>query len=123
MQKPGGGGLIVNCRRAASLYRPGFSPASERSKRSSPSPAFHPVQAICYRSVLMNLRVAHQFHRFASHVFSFTCKLLFSQLDCFQKHLRCPLVFANPARICSRLLTIHYPLLTAFSHAILSHNP
>ena len=40
-------------------------------------------------------------HRFASRVFSFTCELLFSQLPCFQKHLRCPLVFPNPTKICS----------------------
>src|SRR6266404_3719366 len=37
-------------------------------------------------------------HRFASHAFSSTYKSLFSQLPCFQKHLRCPLVFPNPAR-------------------------
>ena len=34
-------------------------------------------------------------HRFASHAFSSTYKSLFSQLPCFQKHLRCPLVFSK----------------------------
>ncbi len=34
-------------------------------------------------------------HRFASHAFSHTYELLFSQLACFQKHLRCPLVFSS----------------------------
>src|SRR6266481_698627 len=42
-------------------------------------------------------------HRFASHAFSSTYKSLFSQLACFQKHLRCPLVFPNPTRIRSSL--------------------
>jgi hypothetical protein len=37
-------------------------------------------------------------YRFASHAFSFTYKSLFSQLACFQKYLRCPLVFGNPTR-------------------------
>jgi hypothetical protein len=40
-------------------------------------------------------------HRFASPAFSSTYKSLFSQLACFQKHLRCPLVFPNPTKICS----------------------
>jgi hypothetical protein len=61
-------------------------------------------------------------HRFASRAFSRAYKLLFPQLACFHKHLRCPLVFPNPAKIRSPLLTIHYPLLTAFSRAIVSHN-
>ncbi len=34
-------------------------------------------------------------HRFTSHAFSYTYELLFSQLACFQKHLRCPLVFSS----------------------------
>jgi hypothetical protein len=34
-------------------------------------------------------------HRFASHASSYTYELLFSQLACFQKHLRCPLVFSS----------------------------
>jgi len=38
-------------------------------------------------------------HRFASHAFSSTYKSLFSQLACFQKHLRCPLVFFKSIRI------------------------
>ena len=33
-------------------------------------------------------------HRFASRAFSCTYKLLFSQLACFHKHLRCPLLFS-----------------------------
>jgi hypothetical protein len=85
----------------------------------------HSIQfrSLCYRSVLMNLQVAPPFHRFASHVFSFTCKLLFSQLPCFQKHLRCPLVFPLTVKFPSvsrldalptthySLPTTHYPLL------------
>jgi hypothetical protein len=54
-------------------------------------------------------------HRFASPAFSFTYKLLFSQLACFQKHLRCPLVFP----FFSPLVTRHSPL----PNAIVSHNP
>jgi hypothetical protein len=38
-------------------------------------------------------------HRFASHTFSSTYKSLFSQLACFQKHLRCPLVFSKSIQI------------------------
>jgi hypothetical protein len=34
-------------------------------------------------------------HRFASHALSSTYELLFPQLACFQKHLRCPLVFSS----------------------------
>ncbi|SRR6266404_6837149 len=34
-------------------------------------------------------------HRFASRAFSCTYELLFPQLACFQKHLRCPLVFSS----------------------------
>src|SRR6267142_2397162 len=54
-------------------------------------------------------------HRFASRAFSFTYKLLFPQLRCFQKHLRCPLVFSNPTKIRSSLPA-------AASRAIVSHN-
>src|SRR5712671_7432642 len=51
-------------------------------------------------------------HRFASHSFSLTYKSLFSQLPCFQKHLRCPLVFPNPTRSDpnSRLSTVDWRL-------------
>jgi hypothetical protein len=34
-------------------------------------------------------------YRFASHALSCTYELLFPQLACFQKHLRCPLVFSS----------------------------
>src|SRR6266478_8714280 len=54
-------------------------------------------------------------HRFASPAFSFTYKLLFPQLRCFQKHLRCPLVF----RFFSPLAARHSPLPSA----IVSHKP
>jgi hypothetical protein len=40
-----------------------------------------------------------QTHRFASHAFSSTYKLLFSQLPCFQKHLRCPIVFSFTSQL------------------------
>jgi hypothetical protein len=36
-------------------------------------------------------------HRFASLAFSSNYELLFSQLPCFQKHLRCPLLFFSRA--------------------------
>src|SRR5260370_11847333 len=42
-------------------------------------------------------------HRFASHAFSCIYKSLFSQVRCFQKHLRCPLVFSNSTKIRSSL--------------------
>ena len=49
-------------------------------------------------------------HRFASPAFSSTSELLFSQAPCFQKHLRCPLVFSNDLKI-SRLLPTQKPSL------------
>jgi hypothetical protein len=38
-------------------------------------------------------------HRFSSRAFSSTYELLFSQLACFQKHLRCPLFFSKSIQI------------------------
>src|SRR6266853_1771986 len=52
-------------------------------------------------------------HRFASPAFSCIYKSLFSQVRCFQKHLRCPLVFSNPTRIRS-------PIPAAVSRDIVS---
>jgi hypothetical protein len=49
------------------------------------------------------------FHGFASPTFSFTYKLLFSQLAYFHKHLRCPIVFP----FFSPLVTRHSPLATS----------
>src|SRR5882762_769477 len=41
-------------------------------------------------------------HRFASLAFSSTYELLFSQLSCFHKHLRCPLVFSSTSQFLGR---------------------
>lgn len=45
--------------------------------------------------VFKNLQVPPPTHRFVSHAFSSNCELLFSQLPCFQKHLRCPMLFSS----------------------------
>ena len=52
------------------------------------------LQSLDRSPVFKNLRIAPAIHRFASRAFSRTYKLLFSQLPCFQKHLRCPLLFS-----------------------------
>jgi hypothetical protein len=45
--------------------------------------------------VFKNLQLAPPTHRFVSHAFSCTYELPFSQLHCFQKHLRCPMLFSS----------------------------
>jgi hypothetical protein len=42
-------------------------------------------------------------HRFASPAFSSAYELLFSQLPCFQKHLRCPLLFSRTSQFSQSL--------------------
>jgi len=67
--------------------------------------------------VFNNLRIAPPFHRFASPAFSRTYKSLFSQLACFHKHLRCPLVF--PFFLATRLPRA----LSGRGHSSLSVHP
>src|SRR5260370_5183279 len=58
-------------------------------------------------------------HRFPSPAFSCTYELLFSQLPCFHRHLRCPLVFRFFSPLATRLRRTsemgHPPLATRHS--------
>jgi hypothetical protein len=47
----------------------------------------------CFRLFSRTYELPPPPHRFASHASSYTYELLFAQLACFQKHLRCPLAF------------------------------
>src|SRR6266849_3068056 len=59
-------------------------------------------------------------HRFPSPAFSCTYELLFSQLPCFHRHLRCPLVFFMDLQI-SRLSPVSPPSPPYFLTSLPSH--
>ncbi|SRR6266404_6034527 len=54
-----------------------------------------PAQFPCVVPRLFRLAVHPANHRFFTPLFSASSELLFSQLFCFQNHLRCPLLFSS----------------------------
>src|SRR5882757_1308164 len=71
-------------------------------RHGSPLPTDHSTHnpsAFCSPLFSRTYELLPPRHRFASHAFSSTYKSLCSQLPCFQKHLRCPLVFSKSIQI------------------------
>src|SRR5882762_2927774 len=87
---------------------PHGAPVPTVQSRRNPSVFASPLFSTIYE-------LPPQTDRFLSPAFSSTYELLFSQLPCFQKHLRCPLVFSLTVKFPSvsrpnALPTTHYPL-------------
>src|ERR1700732_4653476 len=77
---------LVKVLLTVSPFRPSFSP----QPRVYPQPFDFAHLLFSYTSELPLLA-----HRFGGPLFSYNCELLFPQLLCFDKHLRCPMFFPS----------------------------
>ena len=86
---------------ALRVFPPHASPIPTAALLHALPTTHRPLPTFCFPVFSRTYELPPPHHRFASHAFSYTYELLFSQLTCFQKHLRCPLVFRSKSRFLS----------------------